>query len=127
MPLLFLTSILPMGNKLISVPLFYATIVAASFFYGYLRIYSDSLWPASIAHAVHNSIWGPLAAMTVTSSPVLVNIYLLGDFGILIALGAAVGAVLISRTLLQRDGARSPLTSSRERGPKRGNLRAGPT
>jgi hypothetical protein len=38
MPLIFLTALLPVGNKLIAVPLFYATIIAASFYYGYLRI-----------------------------------------------------------------------------------------
>ena len=58
MPLIFLTSLIPLGNKVISVPLFYAAVVAASFFYGYLRIASGSLWPASIAHAAHNSAWG---------------------------------------------------------------------
>ena len=38
MPLLFLTSLIPLGNKAIGVPLFYAAVVAGSFFYGYLRI-----------------------------------------------------------------------------------------
>ena len=37
MPLIFLTSLLPVGNKLIAVPLFYATIIAASFYFGYLN------------------------------------------------------------------------------------------
>lgn len=127
MPLILLTSILPMGNTLISVPLFYATIVAASFFYGYLRIYTGSVWPASIAHAVHNSIWGVLAAFTLTSSPALVNIYLLGDFGILIALGAAVGALLVGRLLLQPTSSPSSPSTSRERTPKQTHLRADPT
>ena len=78
-------------------PLFYAAVVAGSFFYGYLRIASGSLWPASIAHAVHNSAWGLMVAFTATSSPVLVNNYLLGDSGIVITVGAALGAVLVSR------------------------------
>jgi uncharacterized protein len=99
MPLIFLTSLIPLGNKVISVPLFYAAVVAASFFYGYLRIVSGSLWPASIAHAVHNSAWGLMVAFTATSSPVLVNTYLLGDSGILITVGAAAGAVLVSRMM----------------------------
>ena len=30
---------------------------------------SGSLWPASIAHAVHNSAWGLMVAFTATSSP----------------------------------------------------------
>ena len=107
MPLIFLTSLIPVGNKVIGVPLFYAAVVAGSFFYGYLRIASGSLWPSSIAHAVHNSAWGLMVAFTATSSPVLVNSYLLGDSGIVITVGAAVGAVLISRLVPRgSDGAR---------------------
>ena len=103
MPLIFLTSFLPVGNKLIAVPLFYATIIAASFYFGYLRIYSSSVWPSTIAHAVHNVAWGPMSLLTVTAYPVLVNYYLVGDFGILIAVGAAVAAVLVSRRMLRGD------------------------
>ena len=103
MPLIFLTSLIPVGNKVIGVPLFYAAVVAGSFFYGYLRIASGSLWPASIAHAVHNSAWGLMVAFTATSSPVLVNSYLLGDSGIVITVGAALGAVLVSRMMPRGD------------------------
>ena len=99
MPLIFLTPIFPMGNKLISLPLFYGTVVAASFFYGYLRIYTGSVWPASIAHAVHNAAWGVLGAFTATSSAVLVNKYLVGDYGLLILVGAVIGSVLVGRML----------------------------
>ena len=97
MPLIFLTSFLPVGNKLIAIPLFYTTVIAASFYYGYLRIYSGSVWPSTIAHTVHNAAWGPMSLLTVTAYPVLVNNYLVGDFGILIAVGAAVAAVLVGR------------------------------
>src|SRR5215210_65982 len=99
MPLILLTPIFPVGNKLISLPLFYATIVAASFFYGYLRLYTGSVWPASIAHAVHNAAWGVLGAFTATSYAVLVNKYLVGDFGALILVGAVIGSVLVGRRL----------------------------
>ena len=101
MPLIFLTSLLPVGNKLIGIPLFYATIIAASFYFGYLRIYSGSIWPSTIAHAVHNVAWGLMSMLTVTAYPVLVNYYLVGDFGILIAVGATVAAVLVSRMMLR--------------------------
>jgi len=57
----------PIGNELISVPLFYATVVAATFVYGYLRLYTGSVWSASLAHAVHNAAWGVLGAFTLTS------------------------------------------------------------
>src|SRR5215204_1007233 len=95
MPLILLTPIFPVGNKLISLPLFYATIVAASFIFGYLRIYTGSVWPASIAHSVHNAAWGTLGALTATSSPVIVDKYLVGDYGILIVVGAVVGAIWV--------------------------------
>ena len=95
MPLIFLTPFYhATGNKLIILPLFYGTIVAASFFFGYMRIYTGSIWPASIAHAVHNAAWNVLGAFTlITASPVLVNVYLVGDFGLLILIGSAIGAI----------------------------------
>src|SRR5215211_4809988 len=63
----FVAKLFPVGNVLLFVPLFYGTIVAASFFFGYLRIYTGSTWPASIAHSVHNTAWSTLGAFTVTS------------------------------------------------------------
>jgi len=62
MPLIFLAPGIdfPTGNLLLFFPLFYGTFVTASFFFGYLRIYTGSLWPASIAHAVHNAAWNIL-------------------------------------------------------------------
>jgi uncharacterized protein len=93
----FMAKLFPVGNVLLFLPLFYGTIVAASFFFGYLRIYTGSTWPASIAHAVHNTAWTTLGAFTViTSSPVLVNLYLVGDYGILILVGVVIGAIWLS-------------------------------
>jgi len=103
MPLILLTPILPVGNKLISLPLFYGTFVAASFFFGYLRIYTGSVWPASIGHAVHNAAWGTLGAFTATSYPLIVNKYLVGDYGILILVGAVIGAIWVGRRLMKSD------------------------
>ena len=40
MPLIYLTALLPIGNPVIGVPLFYAAVVAGSFFYGYPRLAS---------------------------------------------------------------------------------------
>jgi uncharacterized protein len=91
----FVAKLFPVGNVLLFVPLFYGTIVAASFFFGYLRIYTGSIWPASIAHSVHNTAWTTLGAFTVTSSPVLVNLYLVGDYGILILVGVVIGAIWV--------------------------------
>src|SRR5829696_6811569 len=100
MPLIFLTPFYhATGNKLIVLPLFYGTVVAASFIFGYLRIYTGSVWPASIGHSVHNAAWGVLGAFTATSSPVIVNLYLAGDFGILILVGAMTVAIWLAHYL----------------------------
>jgi membrane protease YdiL (CAAX protease family) len=91
----FVAKLFPVGNVLLFVPLFYGTVVAGSFFYGYMRIYTGSTWPASIAHSVHNTAWTTLGAFTVTSSPVLVNLYLVGDYGLLILIGTVIGAIWV--------------------------------
>ena len=103
MPLFFLAPAIGLlkGNLLLFFPLFYGTVVAASFIYGYLRIYTGSTWPASIAHSVHNAAWSILGAFTLitAASPVLVSVYLVGDFGILILIGAVVMAVWLRHYL----------------------------
>jgi uncharacterized protein len=95
----FVAKLFPVGNVLLFVPLFYGTVVAGSFFYGYMRIYTGSTWPASIAHSVHNTAWTTLGAFTVTSSPVLVNLYLVGDYGLLILIGTVIGAIWVGSYL----------------------------
>src|ERR671919_340422 len=99
MPLIFLAPAqvnFPTGNLLLFFPLFYGTFVAASFFFGYMRIYTGSIWPASIAHAVHNAVWNVVGAFTlITAAPVLVDVYLVGDFGLLILIGTVFGAIWI--------------------------------
>jgi hypothetical protein len=57
------------------------------------------VWPASIAHSVHNAAWPLLGGLTVTASPVLVNLYLVGDFGILILVGTLIGAIWVGYML----------------------------
>jgi hypothetical protein len=49
------------------------------------------VWPASLAHAVHNAAWDVLGAFTGTSYPTIVNKYLVGDYGLLILVGAVIG------------------------------------
>jgi uncharacterized protein len=105
MPLIFLTPLYhSAGNRLIVLPLFVGTIVAASFVFGYLRILTGSVWPASLAHSVHNAAWGTLGALTATSSPVVVNEYLAGDNGILILAGTAVVGAWLSRKVSRKLG-----------------------
>jgi membrane protease YdiL (CAAX protease family) len=115
MPLYYFgAKLIPVGNVLLFLPLFYGTIVAASFLFGYLRIYTGSTWPASIAHSVHNAAWGILGAFTATSSPALLNLYVLGDYGLLILIGTVIGAIWVGYYLrsgmnqAQEEGAEAP-------------------
>ena len=84
-PLILLTTLYHAdGNLLVVMPLFFATVVAASFVFGYLRLASGSVWPATLAHATHNASWALLGAFTATSHDVAVEEYLAGDNGLLI-------------------------------------------
>ncbi|HUP99765.1 MAG TPA: CPBP family glutamic-type intramembrane protease, partial [Aeromicrobium sp.] len=99
LPLFYLTDLFPTGNALVFIPLVIATLVAASFLFGYFRMFTGSLWPGAVAHAVHNSLVDALAALTATSSPVLVNLYLVGDNGILIVVSTALAALWVRHVL----------------------------
>src|SRR5215213_3252647 len=124
----FVAKLFPVGNVLFFLPLFYGTIVAASFFFGYLRIYTGSIWPASIAHAVHNTAWSTLTAFTVTSSAGLVKVYLVGDYGILILIGTVIGAIWLSYYLRSgMDRAQEAATSAPEVAPAAPSAPAAPT
>jgi uncharacterized protein len=118
MPLIFLTPLYhSAGNRLIVLPLFVATIVVASFFFGYLRVWTGSVWPASIAHSSHNVAWSTLAAFTVTSNPVVVNEYLVGDNGILILVGVAIAALWLGRKVSRTLGSGPTLPRPRGEAP----------
>jgi uncharacterized protein len=85
------------GNPLIMLPLFLATLTLAGVFYGYMRLKTDSVWPAAIAHRAFNLFWARFTAITVTTSPLLVE-YLAGEAGLLTLIGIAiVAAVLLAR------------------------------
>jgi hypothetical protein len=59
--------------------------------YGYLRLTTESVWPAAIAHSSFNIFWDRFNSFTVTDSPVAME-YWFGESGIItiVALAAAV-------------------------------------
>ncbi len=83
-------------NMWITVPLFLLATTTAGLFFAYLRLRTDSVWPASIAHSAHNTFWALGAAFTAGGSTL--SEYLAGDAGILLSIGyAVVGFFLLSR------------------------------
>lgn len=110
LPLLLLTPFYHgAGNRLIVVPLFLLTLTAAGVCYGYLRLATNSVWPAAIAHSAFNSLWEQLSLLTIAASPLALE-YLAGESGLLTLLGVAVAAIWLAGRLSRRaDAAPAPI------------------
>jgi membrane protease YdiL (CAAX protease family) len=85
------------GNRFIVVPLFLLSITVAGVFYGYLRLTSNSVWPAAIAHRAVNTFWDQFATLTAPVSPLALE-YLAGESGVF----TLIGIILIAGWLLYR-------------------------
>jgi membrane protease YdiL (CAAX protease family) len=62
--------------------------------FGWLRVFSGSVWPVAVAHAVWNMAWELLSEMTAGDPDALE--YLAGESGILPIAGLAVVAALLA-------------------------------
>lgn len=91
LPLMLLTtSYHADGNRLIVVSLFLLTITLAGVIYGYLRLYTGSVWPVALAHGILNTMWYQFSVLTVAvTSPVQLE-YLAGESGVFSLIGAAI-------------------------------------
>jgi membrane protease YdiL (CAAX protease family) len=95
LPLIFLTSTyLVEGNRLIVVPIFLVTLTCAGFAYGYIWFTTESVWPASLAHSAHNTVWSLFLSLTYTTTSISAA-YIVGEGGILVALGYLVVALWV--------------------------------
>jgi uncharacterized protein len=93
LPLMLLTSFYHgEGNRLIVLPSFLLTLTLAGILYGYLRLSTDSVWPAALAHSAFNTYWAYLSAFTVAVSPLTLE-YLAGESGLLTIL--SISAVIV--------------------------------
>ena len=108
LPVIFLTPFYHAdGNLMVVVPLFLVTLTLAGVFFGYLRIVTGSVWPAVIAHAVHNEVWAFLARRTTGTSPETIE-YLGGESGIIEIAGLAVLAAVLLRLLRRHAAGAAP-------------------
>jgi uncharacterized protein len=101
MPIIFLTPYYhPDGNRWLVVPLFLAAFTIGGLLYGWLRVRTGSVWPASLAHSAHNYFWALFGSMTVATNPLAAE-YLAGESGVLIIIGyGLLAAWLLSRMTL---------------------------
>ena len=85
------------GDPLIVVPLFLTTLTLAGVFYGYLRVWTGSVWPVAIAHSAANFAWEATTNATLTKS-VVTQEYVGGESGLVMITGLLiVCAILIPR------------------------------
>ncbi|MBU2667933.1 CPBP family intramembrane metalloprotease [Actinoplanes bogorensis] len=86
------------GNRVVVLTLFSGSVLAFSVLFGALREQTGSMWPAVLAHFAHNATFALLASYALeTSHPVLVHEYLAGDTGLLVLIGTAVFAVIVTQ------------------------------
>jgi membrane protease YdiL (CAAX protease family) len=107
LPLMLLTTAYnPVGNRLITVPIFLAILTSAGTIFGYLRTASGSTWPAVIMHGTWNAVWSTLAASAISDRPVSAA-YLAGETGLFTLATVVVAAAILTRRGI-RDRAAQP-------------------
>jgi len=74
------------GNPLLVVPLFLVTVTLAGVFFGFIRIWTGSVWAVAIAHAAANTAWEITTEMTETKSPLVLE-YVGGESGLIMIVG----------------------------------------
>ena len=84
------------GNPLLVVPLFLVTLTLAGVFFGFLRLWTGSVWAVAIAHAAANMAWEVMSEMTQTQTPLVLE-YVGGESGVIMIAGLAVFSFFIIR------------------------------
>lgn len=82
------------GDPMAVVPLFLVTLTLAGVFFGFLRVWTGSVWPVAIAHAVYNFVWG-LGSDFVTADRPETMEYIGGESGVLVIAGLIVFALIL--------------------------------
>ena len=88
------------GNPWIIAPLFLLTLTLAGIFYGFLRLWTGSVWPVAIAHAAANMAWEFSAQMSQTKSAMVLE-YIGGESGVIEIAGLLIVDLVLIR--LMRD------------------------
>jgi uncharacterized protein len=84
------------GNPFLVVPLFLATLSLAGIFYGFLRIWTGSVWPVAIAHSMANMAWDIMTEMTQTKSALVLE-YIGGESGLIVIAVLLVLSLVLAR------------------------------
>jgi uncharacterized protein len=90
------------GNPLLVVPLFLVTLTLAGVFFGFLRLWTGSVWPVAIAHSTANMAWDIMNEITQTKSPLVLE-YVGGESGVIVITGLLIFSFFIIRHTRGKD------------------------
>jgi membrane protease YdiL (CAAX protease family) len=82
------------GNPMLVVPLFLVTVTLAGAFFGYLRLWTGSVWPVAIAHGVFNLVWNIGSEFLKADRPETME-YIGGESGILMIIALIFTALVL--------------------------------
>jgi uncharacterized protein len=108
MPLLLTTDYYhSSGNPLLVAPLFLITLTIAGIFYGFLRLWTGSIWPVAVAHSAANMTWEISTEMIQTKTAMTLE-YVGGESGLIMIGGLLIfGFILAPRIAsIPRSGTR---------------------
>jgi membrane protease YdiL (CAAX protease family) len=74
------------GDPMIVVPLFLVTLTLAGIFFGFLRVWTGSVWPVAIAHGAVNTAW-QVSGEFAQSGSALATEYVGGESGLIVIAG----------------------------------------
>jgi membrane protease YdiL (CAAX protease family) len=86
------------GNPWIVAPLFLVTLTLAGVFFGFLRIWTGSVWPVAIAHSAVNMAWALSSEVSATQSPAVLE-YIGGESGLVMICGLLIADLILIRVL----------------------------
>jgi membrane protease YdiL (CAAX protease family) len=86
------------GNPWIVAPLFLVTLTLAGVFYGFLRVWTGSVWPVAIAHSAVNMAWALSSEVSATQSPVVLE-SIGGESGLIMICGLLIADLILIRVV----------------------------
>jgi membrane protease YdiL (CAAX protease family) len=118
LPLLLLTTTYQgEGKRWIVVPMVMVTLTLAGVWYGWLRLWSGSIWPVSLSHSAFNNLMAGAAGLTIATSPAA-RAYVTTETGVAtMIIMVLVAAYLLTRRAADFDKAepKTPQPTTRSR------------
>jgi uncharacterized protein len=98
LPLLLLTTTYQSeGKRWIVVPMVMVTLTLAGVWYGWLRLWSGSIWPVSLSHSAFNSLMETVAGVAIATSPAMMAYVTTEDGVVTMIIMVLVAGYLLTR------------------------------